>query len=97
MNRYADIVARTVKALFDIDVEIKLSRPDPKFGDFATNVAMQLGVNYPRGPLEWADRVGLPTICTVLANLARFYGEDRYRVSPLIQQAVFAGKGIHVH
>ena len=29
---------------------------------------------------------------TVLSNLAAFYGEDRYRVSPLIQQAVFAGE-----
>ena len=57
--------------------------------------AMRLGVNYPRGPLEWADRVGLPAIRDVLANLARFYGEDRYRVSPLIQQHVFAGKNIH--
>ena len=61
----------------------------------AADSAMKLGVNYPRGPLEWADRVGLPAICTVLANLARFYGEDRYRVSPLIQQRVFAGKKIH--
>jgi 3-hydroxybutyryl-CoA dehydrogenase len=59
------------------------------------DAAMKLGVNYPRGPLEWADRVGLPAICAVLANLARFYGEDRYRVSPLIQQRVFAGKKIH--
>nr|WP_232516684.1 3-hydroxyacyl-CoA dehydrogenase [Thauera sp. K11] len=57
--------------------------------------AMRLGVNYPRGPLAWADNVGLPAICTVLSNLARFYGEDRYRVSPLIQQRVFAGKKIH--
>ncbi len=61
----------------------------------AADAAMKLGVNYPRGPLEWADRVGLPAICTVLANLARFYGEDRYRVSPLIQQRVLAGKKIH--
>ncbi|MCK6410494.1 MAG: 3-hydroxyacyl-CoA dehydrogenase family protein, partial [Thauera sp.] len=59
------------------------------------DAAMKLGVNYPRGPLEWADRVGLPTLCTVLSNLAAFYGEDRYRVSPLIQQRVFAGKKIH--
>lgn len=32
---------------------------------------------------------------TVLAHLAAFYGEDRYRVSPLIQQAVFAGGSLH--
>jgi 3-hydroxybutyryl-CoA dehydrogenase len=56
---------------------------------------MRLGVNYPRGPLAWADLAGLPRICRVLANLAQYYGEDRYRVSPLIQQQVFAGKKIH--
>ena len=60
------------------------------------DAAMKLGVNYPRGPLEWADRAGLPLICTVLSNLARWYGEDRYRVSPLIQNRVLAGKKIHV-
>ena len=57
----------------------------------STNVAMQLGVNYPRGPLAWAQTVGLPHVRDVLANLAAFYGEDRYRVSPWIQQAVYAG------
>ena len=36
--------------------------------------------------------VGVPAIGAVLSNLGRFYGEDRYRVSPLIQQRVFAGK-----
>ncbi len=61
----------------------------------AADAAMRLGVNYPRGPLAWADAVGVGTIRAVLANLAGFYGEDRYRVSPLIQQAVFAGSKIH--
>lgn len=57
--------------------------------------AMRLGVNYPCGPLAWADTVGLKKIGEVLANLGQVYGEDRYRVSPLIQQKVFAGKNIH--
>ncbi len=61
----------------------------------AADSAMQLGVNYPRGPLAWADAVGVKTIAGVLRNLGQFYGEDRYRVSPLIQQSVFAGKAIH--
>lgn len=60
------------------------------------DAAMRLGVNYPRGPLAWADAVGVERIRTVLAHLNQFYGEDRYRVSPLIQQAVFAGSQIHV-
>lgn len=61
----------------------------------AADAAMRLGVNYPRGPLAWADAVGVGQIRTVLAHLAAFYGEDRYRVSPLIQQAVFAGGSLH--
>jgi 3-hydroxybutyryl-CoA dehydrogenase len=61
----------------------------------AADAAMRLGVNYPRGPLAWADAVGVGTIRAVLAHLAAFYGEDRYRVSPLIQQAVFAGSKLH--
>lgn len=61
----------------------------------AADAAMRLGVNYPQGPLAWADQVGLPTIRTVLANLGASYGEDRYRISPLIQRQVFAGKKIH--
>ncbi len=59
------------------------------------DAAMRLGVNYPCGPLAWADAVGLPTILLVLMNLGQTYGEDRYRVSPLIQHHVFAKKNFH--
>ena len=48
------------------------------------DVAMQKGVNYPRGPLGWGDDVGVSRIRDVLVHLAAHYGEDRYRVSPLI-------------
>ena len=61
----------------------------------AADSAMRLGVNYPQGPLAWADAVGVDVIRDVLANLAASYGEDRYRISPLIQRAVFAGRKIH--
>lgn len=61
----------------------------------AADSAMRLGVNYPQGPLAWADQVGVATICDVLANLGTGYGEDRYRISPLLQRAVFAGRKIH--
>lgn len=57
--------------------------------------AMRLGVNYPQGPLAWADQVGVAVIRDVLAHLGASYGEDRYRISPLIQRAVFAGRKIH--
>ncbi len=61
----------------------------------AADSAMRLGVNYPQGPLAWADQVGVAAIRDVLANLGASYGEDRYRISPLIQRAVFAGRNIH--
>jgi 3-hydroxybutyryl-CoA dehydrogenase len=61
----------------------------------AVDTAMQKGVNYPRGPLAWADAVGLQHIVTVLHNLATVYGEDRYRVSPLLRRKVFNGERFH--
>jgi 3-hydroxybutyryl-CoA dehydrogenase len=60
----------------------------------AADSAMRLGVNYPCGPLAWANSVGLAQVGTVLGHLAQTYGEDRYRTSPLIQHHVFAAKDL---
>jgi 3-hydroxybutyryl-CoA dehydrogenase len=57
----------------------------------AVDIAMQKGVNYPRGPLAWADTVGISHIVTVLSNLATSYGEDRYRVAPLLRRKLASG------
>jgi 3-hydroxybutyryl-CoA dehydrogenase len=57
----------------------------------AVDLAMQKGVNYPCGPLAWADAVGVAQIVTVLANLAAAYGEERYRVSPLLRRKLANG------
>lgn len=59
------------------------------------DMAMQKGVNYPRGPLAWADAIGLASVAEVLGNLARTYGEDRYRVSPLIQRLQASRRTFH--
>ena len=58
-------------------------------GDIDT--AMKLGTNYPSGPVERAGKIGLKQIHAVLSALHRYFGEDRYRVAPLLQQAVFMG------
>ena len=55
------------------------------------DLAMQKGVNYPRGPLAWADAVGCDFIRDVLVNLMTHYGDARYRVSPLIARRCAAG------
>jgi len=61
----------------------------------AVDTAMQRGVNYPRGPLAWADSIGVANVKTVLSNLAGSYGEDRYRISPLIHRKVATGTTFH--
>ena len=51
------------------------------------DLAMQKGVNYPRGPLAWGDAIGAGRVAAVIANLGAHYGEDRYRVSPRLARA----------
>jgi 3-hydroxybutyryl-CoA dehydrogenase len=56
------------------------------------DLAMQKGVNYPRGPLAWADALGVPFVRDTLVHLAAHYGEDRYRLSPLIARCVASAR-----
>src|SRR5262245_35598400 len=55
------------------------------------DVAMRLGVNYPHGPLRWADQIGLDEVLAVLEGLQRDTGDDSYRPEPLFKQLVGAG------
>jgi 3-hydroxybutyryl-CoA dehydrogenase len=48
--------------------------------------AMQLGVNYPKGPLAWARQLGLARVVAVLDHLHAELGEERYRVAPLLRR-----------
>lgn len=54
--------------------------------------AMRLGTNYPYGPLEWADIIGVDTVLGVMNGLFEEWGEDRYRPSPLLKRMVQAGR-----
>ena len=56
------------------------------------DLAMRKGVNYPRGPLAWADEIGCATVRDVLVNLMGHYGDGRYRLSPLIARCCAAGQ-----
>mgnify|MGYP000949305910 CR=1 FL=1 len=51
------IVANVVKDLYDLDVEVVLTRPEPQFGDYSTNVAMQLAGRLQKNPRELADEI----------------------------------------
>jgi 3-hydroxybutyryl-CoA dehydrogenase len=61
----------------------------------AIDVAMRYGVNYPRGPMEWSEQVGLAVFARALANLREHYGEERYRTSALITRKGYTGAGFH--
>jgi 3-hydroxybutyryl-CoA dehydrogenase len=50
------------------------------------DLAMRLGMNYPKGPLTWAKEIGYAQICAILAHLQSEYGEDRYRAAPLLRR-----------
>jgi len=45
------------------------------------DTAMRLGVNYPRGPIEWGDRLGWGWVTGMLDALAAAEDPRRYRVS----------------
>jgi 3-hydroxybutyryl-CoA dehydrogenase len=59
------------------------------------DLAMHKGVNYPRGPLAWAESLGLRRVVDVLDNIRKAYGEERYRVSPLLRRKALAGTTLH--
>jgi 3-hydroxybutyryl-CoA dehydrogenase len=46
---------------------------------------MRHGVNYPLGPLAWAERLGWARVVGALDRLAAFYGDGRYRASPWLR------------
>ena len=52
--------------------------------------ALQLGAGMPKGPLRWADEVGLDWVFTELDNRKEAFGE-RYWPSPLLRRKVKAG------
>ena len=49
-------------------------------------------LNHPRGPLTWADRIGLDHVLGVLDGLADELREERYRVAPALRRLGWAGK-----
>jgi 3-hydroxybutyryl-CoA dehydrogenase len=52
------------------------------------DAGMVLGLNHPRGPLEWGDAIGAASVLGVLAGLYEEYREERYRPAPALLRAV---------
>jgi len=49
------------------------------------DLAMRLGTNYPYGPFEWAERIGVSRVCRLLEAVHTATGDPRYRLAPLLR------------
>ena len=49
------------------------------------DAGMTLGMNYPRGPLAWADAIGAERVLAALDALWQEYREERYRPAPALR------------
>lgn len=52
------------------------------------DTAMKLGTNYPYGPFEWAEKIGIGNIYTLLLALNKT--DNRYLPAPLLQKEATA-------
>jgi 3-hydroxybutyryl-CoA dehydrogenase len=50
------------------------------------NTAMRLGTNYPMGPFEWSEKIGVKNVYEVLSAVYAETGNERYKVSPLLAE-----------
>lgn len=57
MQELKTAVSDAVKAVFGLELEIELSRPEEKFGDYSTNVAMQIAGQLQQNPREIAQKL----------------------------------------
>ena len=75
------VVARTVAMLIneasDAILQSVCSESD-------ADIAIRAGLNYPAGPFEWLNLVGIDYVVDFIENLAEVYRGERYRVSPLL-------------
>ena len=83
LELYQEIFMRILSMLINEAVEAK------RLGianDEAIELAMQKGVNYPKGLLQWGFDIGFEKISETLQKLYDEYQEERYRQSPLLRR-----------
>ncbi len=50
------------------------------------DLGMKLGTNYPYGPFEWCDLIGVQQVYEILEALYEDSKEERYKVAPLLKK-----------
>ena len=93
-------VQAVVKKLFGLDVDVVLTVPEEQFGDFSTNVAMQLAGKIGESPRAIAERITSElTAQALVADIAgpgfinlRVSDSDLWQAAQSRNTDVFAGK-----
>jgi 3-hydroxybutyryl-CoA dehydrogenase len=55
------------------------------------DAGLTLGLNHPRGPVEWGRRMGLDHVLATVDGLFDWLRDPRYRAAPLLRRMVAAG------
>lgn len=71
----ARVIATVINEAY-LGLQEELSTPEE------IDTAMKLGTNYPFGPFEWSQKIGLPNLASLLTLLAR--ENSRYTPAPLL-------------
>jgi 3-hydroxybutyryl-CoA dehydrogenase len=82
------IVQRVLAHIVNVASDIAQQRiADPPEID----LAVRIGLAYPMGPLAWGDALGPRRVLAILNELARAYGDPRYRPSPWLSRRARLG------
>jgi len=81
------VVARTVAMLINEASDAVLQGVCSPEG---ADAAMQLGVNWPRGPFDWLRSWDSAGVAAVIAALDNTYRGERYRLSPNLERGTWA-------
>jgi 3-hydroxybutyryl-CoA dehydrogenase len=56
------------------------------------DMAMKLGTNYPFGPFEWCDKIGIDSVFETLAAMYEDTKDERYKICPLLKTKYLKGE-----
>lgn len=75
----------TPRVIFMIINEACFALQEGTAGKEDIDRSMKLGTNYPKGPFEWADQIGIRDTYETLNAIFTDTGDERYKVCPLLK------------
>lgn len=50
------------------------------------DAGMKLGTNYPMGPFEWCEKIGIPNVYSTLEAIYNDTKDERYKICPMLKK-----------